>query len=60
MKNTPVSVRLTDDNRSWLQKIAEAEDRSLNKLINRAIERDRKYQTMRKAIFGDEKIKVRK
>ena len=60
MKNTPLSVRLTDDNRSWLEKIAKAEDRSLNKLINRALERDREYQTVRKAIFGDDKGRARK
>lgn len=41
MKNTPISVRLTDDNRSWLMQMAKSEDRSLNKLINRFLEQVR-------------------
>jgi len=38
MANTPVSVRLTDENRQWLDQMASKEDRSLNYLINRIVE----------------------
>lgn len=41
MANTPVSVRLTDENREWLEKQATALERSLNYLINKSVEKDR-------------------
>ena len=37
MKNTPVSVRLTDETRAGLDKLARREDRSLNYLINKLL-----------------------
>ena len=41
MKNTPVSVRLTDENREWLDAKAARDDRSLNWLINKFVEQAR-------------------
>jgi len=38
MANTPISVRLSDENRAWLVRKADEEDRSLNNMINRIIE----------------------
>jgi predicted HicB family RNase H-like nuclease len=38
MENTPISVRLSDENRAWLVRKADEEDRSLNNMINRIIE----------------------
>jgi len=35
---TPISVRLSDENRAWLVRKADEEDRSLNNMINRIIE----------------------
>lgn len=39
--NTPISVRLTDENREWLDAKASADDRSLNYLINKLVEQAR-------------------
>lgn len=41
MANTPISVRLTDENREWLEKQADSDDRSLNYMINKLIEQAR-------------------
>lgn len=38
MANTPISVRLTDENRAWLDRKAIDEDRSLNYLMNKLVE----------------------
>ena len=37
MANTPVSVRLADETRTGLDKLARLEDRSLNYLINKLL-----------------------
>ena len=38
MANTPISVRLSDENREWLERKAAEDDRSLNYMINKIIE----------------------
>ena len=44
MANTPISVRLTDENRAWLDARSEREDRSLNWLINKLLEQAREAE----------------
>ena len=41
MANPPIPVRLTDENRAWIQERACAEDRSLNYTINKTVEEAR-------------------
>lgn len=38
MANTPISVRLSDENREWLERKSDEDDRSLNYMINKIIE----------------------
>ena len=44
MANTPISVRLTDENRDWIEARSLREDRSLNWLINKILEQAREAE----------------
>ena len=49
MITTPISIRLTPENRAWLDKRVDRDDRSINYLINKVLASVRAAEALRDA-----------